>query len=377
MRVLQIALILIAGMSSASLAQSVRTENYAVIPFWESPIIPFRGASPISEEVSKGLLHFELDYDSLNRVIQASVKIGDHLKAFEGFSKYQIHAPLTKVDFDTNREIHSFYDHLEQPITVMGEVFKKVYDKDDYGRNVRLRYFDKAGNETPNYFGYVRYEWSYERDGSVVEERFDVEGQSGPLRGSFQFMRTRIAFGADGYPNLLQNIDSEGALVNAPSGAATFKYFYDQQGRFDRWEVFDKEGNRAIGPSNTSGEQNVHKGYYLESINFFDSLFAPVAHWSGAEKWHQQYDRYGNRTRRSFQRADGTLMNGHRGYAETVTQWSEDGRWLLAEWLLDAEGIPVNHPSTGLAKTEYIRDVDGALVETRKYEYREGDYRQQ
>ncbi len=358
-----------------SLAQTVRAEYYALLPFWESPIIPFKGAFPISETEANERIHLKLTFDSNNRTISAEVKIGQHLKAFQGFSNLHINAPLTKVEYPEGKEIHRFFDHYEEPTTVMQGVFEKVYEKDSYGRNTRLIFLDEKGDPASDFFGYVRYEWTYEPDGSILEERFDSDGQPGPLRGDFQFMRTRMVFGHDGFLQLLQNVDEEGALVNSQTGAASYKYYYDEQGRFLRWEVLDHEGQPAIGPSDTSGEQVLNHGLLRMEILFFDKVGEPVRHWSGAQKWLQTYDRFGNKTRRIFQTAGGTPMNGYSGFSETIYEWSTDGRWLLSQRYLDKDGMPANHANSGVSKTEFERDALGRVIKTINYEYTSSGYR--
>jgi hypothetical protein len=375
MKLKQIALLLLmTSVSLASPGQSVRSEYYAVIPFWESQVQPFKGAVPITKIQAQERIHLRLDYDSLNRVIQSNVMIGTHLKAFQGFMKLYIDAPLIRVEYQDAREVHSFYDHFGEPTEVMNGVFRKIYEKDESGRNVKLLFLDRNGSPAEDHFGYVRYEWTHTFDGAIIEERFTSDDNPGPLRVGFQFMRTRMIYGPDGYPQILHNIDEAGNLVNSESGAAIFKYYYDVQGRFDRWEVFDKEGNPAIGPSDTSGEQNVHEGYYLREIRFFDTQGAPVKHWSGAEKWVQSYDRFGNRTIRAFHTYEDELMNGYGGYAQSIYTWSTDGRWLQSEHFLDENGNPTNHSRTGVSKVTYQRDESGVITDTLTYEYVLGNY---
>ena len=351
-----------------------RSAYYANIPFWESQIQPFKAAIPITKEQALQRIHLRLDYDSLGRVIQSNVMIGKEYKAFQGYMKLFIDAPKIQVQHHDSTEIHTFYDHRNEQITVMNEVYQKVFDKDQYGRRVRLKLLDKNGQPAEDHFGYTRYEWVHEHDGAVIESRYTKDGELGPLRGGFQFVRTRITYSLDGFPHMLQNIDAQGELINSESGAAMFKYYYDQQGRFLRWEVYDKDGNPAVGPSDTSGEQNVYNGYYLSEIQFFDTQGRPVKHWSGAEKWVLEHDKYGNRTIRSFQTSDGNLMNGYAGFAQNIYEWSDDGRWLLSESFYDEQGQPFNRINNGVSKTEYVRDDEGVITDTLQYQYSNGQY---
>ncbi len=340
-----------------------RSEYFAILPFWESAYQPFKGACPISQSEALKRIHLQLDFDEHNRVVAAHVKVGKHYKDFEGmFGNLSINAPLTKVSYSENTETHTFFDRFGNQTAVMGAVFQKVYQKDTYRRNIGLTFLNKDGSPTGDLFGNYTYEWIHQPDGAVVELRNDQAGNMSPLRGEFQFMRTRMVFGADGYFSLLQNIDENGSLVNTESGAATFRYFYDAQGRFDRWEVFDKNGAPAAGPSDTSGEQNIHKGYDLEAIVFFDKVGKPAVHWSGAERWHFENDPFGNMTVLTYQKNDGTPMNANQGYAETRFNWSEDGRFLLSKSFFDSSGKKALHTIAGIHQVVYERNAKGLIT---------------
>ncbi len=342
-----------------------RSEYYAVLPFWESPITPFKGACPITAEEAMNLVHLQLDYDRENRVIAARVQLGGHLKDFEGFFGHlYINAPLTKITYEGDKEVHRFYDRFENPIMVMDGVFAKTYEKDERGRNIRLSFRSRTGEIASDTFGVVEYLWEYLPGGGVLELRRDAKGALVPLRADFQFLRTRMHFAPDGYVSLIENIDTAGQLVNGHSGAASFRYFYNPQGRFLRWEVYDKAGEPAIGPSQTAGEQNSFDGCYLSDIAFFDRDGNPALHWSGAEIWHFEWDRFGNTTSLSFLDRNRALMNSSNGYAQIRFKWSEDGRFLLSQAYFDASGSPAVHKNTGYHLMENHRDTLGLIRET-------------
>ena len=233
------------------------------------------------------------------------------------------------------------------------------------GRNIALTFTDEKGNATSDWFGVVRYQWYHEPDGSVIEERLDKDGKIVPLRGDFQFMRTRMTFDGQGYFGRLQNIDESGELVNTASGAAVFQYDFDTQGRFNRWEVYDKDGLRAIGPSGTAGEQNTFYKYDLENIIFFDQQLNPAMHWSGAGRWHFEIDEFGNNILLEFQNGQGKPMNTNNGFSRYVAEWTENGRHLLAEAYFDQEGHKTTHKISGVHRIEYTRDYLGLITEKR------------
>lgn len=360
-------LILTTTITTSQESLTYRSEYYAHLPFWESPYQPFKAASNISKDVASSRIHIQFDYNASNQVIASHVKLGDHYKEFEGFfGNININATITKVTYGTNQETHHFFDRFGNPVSVMGNVFTKVYQKNSHGNNIQLTFFDKQGNATTDLFGIKEYKWAHEIDGSIIEERFSSKGSIVPLRGIFQFKRTRMIFDNQGYFTALQNIDANGELINSKSGAATFRYYYDSEGRFDRWEVYDKDGNKAIGPSNTSGEQNTYHQYDLKDIIFFGPKGNPATHWSGAERWHFEVDKYGNNLYLEFQDAKGNAINANSGYSKYQWIWSTDGRYLLAEAYYDKDQQKTVHKSLGIHKVVYTRNNKG-LVVSKKY----------
>ncbi|MEW2922518.1 hypothetical protein AB1A65_13665 [Muricauda sp. ANG21] len=343
-----------------------RSEYYAVLPFWESPYQPVKGACPITEEEALKRIHLKVDYNANNQVIATHVKLGNHYKEFEGrFGNLNINAPLTKMVYHGNEEIHTFFDRFKNQIAVMGNVYRKTYEKDEHGRNIALTFADENGEMAADWFGVVRYTWTHEPDGSIIEERLDEDGKLVPLRSDFQFLRTRMMFNEQGYFGTIQNIDSTGNLVNTDSGAAVFQYFYDQQGRFNRWEVFDKDGQRAVGPSHTSGEQNTWYPYDLKDIIFFNQELNPATHWSGAQRWHFEIDAYGNKTSLEFQNSKGEPMNANGGYAKYVAEWTSDGLHLVSESYFDKDGAKTVHKIAGMHRVVYVRNAVGLITEKR------------
>lgn len=350
---------------SYSFAQQItRSDYYAGMPFWESPIVPFRGEYPITKEQAEDRINLKIDYDKQNRIVQVSARVGNELKPFEGFfGNLYINAHRTTVHYEDLIERHHFFDILGNRIVVQNNVYEKVYTKDKHGRNVSLAFFDKDGQPTEDQFGNRIFEWTYQMDGSVVEKRTDAEGNIVPLRGIFQFMLTRITFGSDGQVNMLQNINEDGALINAECGASTYKYFYDQHGRFLLWEIYDKEGNPAIGPSNTAGEQNIFEGINFLGLFFFDKEGKPATHWSGAERWAFKNDHYGNFSEVNYLDASGNLKLGNGGNAGVRYDWDEKGRFLKSQTYINTNGQPMNHPELGIATTKYTRNEKGLVIE--------------
>lgn len=360
-------LLTLTNIVSQNTTSSYRSEYYAHLPFWESPYQPFKLASQINEKEARKRIHVQVDYDTQNRVVTLHIKIGKHYKSYEGFfGNIYINAPLTTVEYEDNKELHSFYDRFGNQISVQGKVYTKVYEKDRYGRNIKLTFIDSKGDQTIDQTGVESYNWIHQSDGSIIEERFNLKGAVVPLRGVFQFDRTRMTFDNQGYFTTLQNIDDNGNLANSKSGAAVFRYYYDSEGRFDRWEVYDENGNKAIGPSDTSGEQNTYYQYDLKDIIFFNTKGDPATHWSGAERWHFEVDKYGNNTYLEFKDSEGNAINANNGFSKYEWSWSENGRYLLTEAYYDRDHQRTVHKSLGIHRIEYVRGDNGLIIE-KKY----------
>lgn len=340
-----------------------RSEYFGVLTFWESPYIPFKGAYPITKEIAKTRINTRLDYDNQNRVIKAHVKIGKHYKEFEGrFGSVSYLAPLTTIEYAESKETHRFFDRHGNQTIARGGFYTKVYTKDRYGRNISLKFYNEQGQETQDMFGMMLYQWKHQTDGSIIEERFDNKGDLAPLRRDFELLRTKMTFDDKGYFGTLQNVDENGDLTETSTGVATLKYFYDQYGRFARWEVEDSKGNPAIGASGTAGEQNKFLNYDLESINFFDKDGKPATHWSGAERWHYKLDKYGNRISLTYQYANGTPKTTGNGFASIHYQWSKNGRYLLSQSFMGDQDEPIIVSSVGFHKQRMIRNKKGLIV---------------
>lgn len=347
--------------------ETYRSEYYAQLPFWESPYQPFIGAIPITKEIASNRIHLKIDFDDQNRITAAHVRLGKHYKEYEGrFGNLYINAPLTKVSYKAKKETHRFFDRFGNQINVQGNVYTKVYHKDEYGRNIKLTFLNKQGEETLDQTSVKSYNWTHQNDGSIVEERLGKDNSIVPLRGIFHLMRTRMVFDNQGRFKMLQNIDDKGNIINTDKGVAIYKYYYDNQGRFLRWEVYDKDGEKAIGPSNTAGELVTFYEYNIEGIIFFDVKENPAIHWSGAQRWHYELDDYGNRISLEFQTADGKPMDANNGFSKNTWEWSKDGRYLLSAAFFDSKGNKIIHKAIGVHKAEYIRNNNGLII-TKKY----------
>lgn len=342
-----------------------RYEYFGDLPFWESPVQNFKGQKPLSMEQAQSLAHVQVGYDTSNRIVDIQLRQGDKFKLFSrGLGSLYLHAVHTKIRYQDNLEIHSFFDQFGNQIAAWGDVWEKRYEKDQRNRNTRLYFVDSAGNKIENQYGYAHFNWRYPGDGSVIESRFDLSGNMKSHRPGFEFMRIRMMFDEQGHLRLMQNIDDKGELVKSKSGAAQYRYFYNVDGGFDRWEVLDEKGNPAVGPTGTAGEQYTFNDKGWTQIAFFNQLYKPDYHASGAVNWHASYDKWGNMTKRWFTDADLKPIDGKFGFQAVKYIYDPLGLYHIRTELYDATGKPTNN-SDGVSKIIYIRDNNGLLKEQR------------
>lgn len=347
-----------------SITNVYRAEYYdGRVPFWESPIIPFHGESPLLFEEIKGRMYIQVNYDSQNRVVEIKVKQGEEYKEFQGFNgALYIHAPYTKVRYENNKEIHEFYDRFENRISAWGNVYQKVYELDELDRYTSLYFLNESGERIENSWGIYIYEWLHQTDGSIIENRLAKNGEIKELRGMFQFKKIRMIFGPDGHLSMMQNIDTSGKIVPISTGAAQYKYYYDRIGRFLRWEIYDEYGQPAIGPTNTSGEKYIFPDVYTKKISFFGKDRTPTKHMWGAENGTFTFDKYKNYIRLDLFDANKNLIAGSSNFASRVFNYDDSGLYLIEENFLDTKNNLVN-TSYGVASVQYKRDNKNLLIE--------------
>jgi len=338
-----------------------RFEYYADLPFWESPIQLFKGQNPITQSQASEMVHVRVGYDHLNRVIDIQARHGDKLKPFyRGFGSLYLYAPHTRVTYSEHQVTLSFYNLQGYRTKVLGDVWSISYGLDQFKRFVDMTYLDKMGKPIENQYGYARYDWLYVQDGSVIESRTNLKGELLSHRPGFEFKRIRLFFAPDGHLSLMQNIDENGELVHAKSGAAQYRYFYNSVGGFDRWEVYDKHGKPALGPTGTAGEQYTFNDKGWKKIAFFNKKGEPGLHASGAANWHAAYDKFGNMTARWFTDKQGNNVLGRFGFHKVKYIYDDMGMYQVRHEFYD-ENNKLTTNIDGVAKVVFSTDNFGNL----------------
>jgi YD repeat-containing protein len=351
-----------------------RYAYFAEFPFWESPIQPYKFAKPLTQTDAVKRIHIQVAYDEQNRIIDIQTRQGDQFKALGNyFDAMYVHAVHTKISYQDEREIHEFYNQLGNQVTGWGDVWQKIYHKDERGRYTKMDFLDRAGLPIENSWGIAYYSWQHNLDASVIEQRFSQTGELITHRRGFEFKRIRLVYDSSGHLRLMQNIDPNHALLASKSGASQYAYYYDSQGLFSRWEIYDDKGQPAIGPSNTAGEIQENLPGGSKNILFFNQTGGPAIHWSGSVYSQIRNDTYGNIMTLALYNAEKQPVNGNYKYAKIVYEWDNKGMHLSSKTYQDTSGNPTLHldgynkvtysyNSVGLLTEQHFLDLDGKPV---------------
>lgn len=346
-------------------AAAQHVEYYGDFPFWESPVQMFKGQNPLSKRQAKDRQHLRAEFDQFGRLIDVQMRLGDQLKEPAAFFRsLHFHVEHTRVSYEDNRAIQRFFNRFGTRVTVWGRVWEKVYTFDTHGRPVRMDFLGRDGAPVENSWGSAFFTWRHNEDGSIIEERYSLAGELMPHRAGFEFRRIRMTFAPDGHLALMQNIDQNGQPIESQSGAAQYRYFYDTAGMFLRWEVYDAEGQPALGPTGTAGEQYKNGINGFQEIAFFNKEGDRSLHGSGAAYWRGRYDRFGNIVELAFYGVDGAPVTGRSGFHKHLYSWSEDGLHLMQRDYVGLEDAPANSVD-GYSRAVYVRDSRGLLEEIR------------
>lgn len=238
-------------------------DHFQHIMFRETPFAPYAGIHPISAQQSDSVLHYEFSYDSQNRVAKISRKLGDKVVAMLGtWDSFIWFAPEVRITYLPKREVHTYFNTQGEQISAHGKVWQAIYELDNDGKRMALRFFDKAGEPTESEWGIHSYQWRASDDGHHFEKRFSLNGEQQTLRPELQFYEIKLEYDRNGQLAFMRNYGLNHRLTNNDSGAAIDRITYDLAGNFIRWQVYDKDNNPVEG-----NRPMVHLGEHLYDNN--------------------------------------------------------------------------------------------------------------
>lgn len=341
------------------LAKNTRSEHYRHLMFRESPFAPYQGIHPIDAGTAKTTAHYRFDYDEQGRVIQISHRIGERLLEDNGnWDSFIWFAPMVRISYGEQQEVHHYFDANGEPATVHGQVFSATYQLNTQQQRTALAFRDAQGEASENAWGAHRYQWRRDEDNRVVERRFNLADELVMIRPNFDFYEIRLQYGSDGRLQFMYNYGQEGQLTDNASGAAIDRIYYDRAGNFQRWQVYNAQREPVEG-----NIPNVHVGEHL-----YDSLGNKIGmrgfnrygenmvfSW-GDSLIHNDYDDFGNMVR--------SVSYDEQGKATIIAEreYSRDGSRRELLKIVDEQGQAQASPRLGGAAAVRYEYESGGQV---------------
>ena len=332
-----------------------KTEYFRHLVFRESPFSDTKGIHQIDKSKAQEEAHYRFVYDNQNRLTEVSHRIGDFIiNDNNNWDSFIWFSPKMTIEYKKNQEIRHFYNRLDKKIEAHGKMYKAVFDLDDKGNRVALRFYDRKGEASQNDWGIHRYHWKILGNGNVLEKRFNLKGESRTFRPDFTFYTVRLEFGNDDLLDFIHHLDKDGNRINNTMKAAMDRIVYDQEGNFSRWMVFDKDLKPVEGnaPEFAIGEHLYDARGNKVELRGFDVIGRNKAWPNGAARVLNTYDKYNNQIEVKILDLKDNIME------HVKREYSKDGRRI--EWIkyFGADGklsAPQGAPFAAI-KFEYAED---------------------
>jgi len=360
---LVLSILLIAG---SSFAQSIsKSEYYRHLMFRESPYAPYKGIYPIDQKEAAKVAHYRFDYDKKGRVVSVAHMLGDKIIGDNGnWDSFIWFAPKVTIEYGENKETHRYFGIMDQQIEAHGKVYTAEY-KLKNGKRTQLSFTDQEGKPSQNGWSVHKYTWSVDNNGLIVEKRYGLDEKMVSIRPQFGFYETRLHYDNEGKLMFMYNYGLESKPTNNESGAGIDRIFYDHNGNFQRWHVYDKDKNPVEG-----NRPMVHIGEHLYDalgnkigMRGFSKTGAPMAFAWGHSKVVNQYDEFGNQSSVISYGKDGEFL------ANAKIEYTEDG--LNRQWIkfVDEKDQLVNAPQLGGAAALEFHYEKGSRMATGRTRY--------
>ncbi len=358
---------LLSALPSFAADDHYRYEYFSTLAFRESPYADIRGVVELNEAEAWNRNHYRFAYDRDGRLIEMSFRLRDALRPLNHTANYLIRSPKIVVTYEGDKEIRMFFDEHERPVATAGSVYREVYTLDDLGQRAELRFYNREGEPIESNWSIASYHWTTNPDGSVIETRFDSQGEPAWMRPGLHFGRVRLEYDAKGFLAVMQYVNEQGAFVENETGAAQDKLRYGQSGTLVSWNVLDGRSEAKCGNSpNVAHGLPTHDQYGYEiGLSFLDEKGARIRNRYGFGGSRAMYDQFGNMVRReTIDEHDNPLVVEGRGYFGYTFAYDRSGLMLQSFNLYGLNGEPALHTTRGYAgqRIEYNEAGDRTRV---------------
>lgn len=357
--ILFLSLVLFSPLALEAKVKQLKKSYFRHLVFEESLYSFHKGIHPISENEAAKTVHYRFDYDGKGRVVEISRRLGDKLVADNGnWDSFTWWASKVSIEYLANEEIHTFYNHFDEVDSGYWNVEKAVFQLDSEGKKVALKFTNERGNEVENHWNVHRYSWEHVGEGTVIERRYNLEGEAVGMRPRLPFYTVKLIYGDDKYLDFMHHIDESGKLQNNTLGAAIDRIVYDQHGNFIRWMVYDEHQQLVEGntPQLALGEHLYDKFGNKVGLRGYDVQMNLKAFPSGMAEVKLKYDHFGNLIEEAFYKLNKELL------LKQVSVYSKNGQRKIASEFRDEDDKLLNHRQLGYAQEKISYNRAGRVT---------------
>jgi YD repeat-containing protein len=338
---------------------------YSTVEFVETPLSPIKGSVPLDREEAMKRNHYRFSYNDKHQLVSVSFFNGNVPKDPNHTANLFTLAHCMKFEYTKESETISFIDTEGEPEEVLGNCSRFVYTYNDLGFRNGLYFLDRDNQQLTNSWGIYEYKWEYLEDGSVIEDRYDKEGNQVSIRPGFEFHRLRLYFNPSGHIALMQNIDQNGNLKENNTGASQDRITTNAQGNFLEWNVLNNKNEleKGNGPDVAIGKQTFNEYGYEVALEHQDEKGQVIASHYGIYRSRTKFDQFGNIQERTFYNAAGKpAKHSNAGYHKFYLTWDEHGNKRKSLRYFDEAGNPCMHKTRGYYEVRYEYDDQGRIL---------------
>lgn len=338
---------------------------YSTLKFVETPLSYLEGSVPLRKELALSRNHYRFVFDELHQLKSIAFYNGETPRNPNHTANLFMLSHKMEFQYTDSTEQIIFINKDGKETAVLGNCSRFNYSLNKKGYRILLHFLDQDGKKITNAWGIYQYQWIYQKDGSVIEERHDLEGKIVAIRPGFEFDRLKLNFNHLGQIARMQNIDETGSLVENSSGASQDVIYTNHKGNFLSWNVLNNSGDleKGNGPNVAAGIQAFNEFGYEKRLTHFDEEGNRIYSAYGICESRTEFDEFGNISERRFYDNEGKVgIHLDAGYHKLKIKWSKDGNRRNSISYFNVKNEPVHHKSRGYHKAVYKYNAKNSLV---------------
>ena len=303
--------------------------------FSETPYDLVKGTHELTAEQAAEINNYKFTFDSLQRLSTIEFNRNDVLLAYS-----RVGGSKVVIEYSDNQEIHTYFNKDNEQIATPSKVYTAVYDLNENGVRVGLKFMDEAGNSVENRNKITSYTWSILEDGMVKENRFNLAGEEVVLNESCPFYELRFSYDENGFATRMANYTGD-SLYNCTAencgdvGVSYFTFTNDEKGGLLDFGVYSMDGE-------------------------FSNLFF------GWARFTHKLDENGYVIERTYFDQNEEYMQEARS---PIRQYTYDVHGSVVEIkMLNKEGELRNNNDNGIAVVQYKYDEIGHAIDTLSFD---------